>query len=761
MPGTFVQKISKTVGLGVLKDCPPPPAVQLRRYNLIYGFNASGKTTLSRVFASLGKGVLSPKLPVGAAFEIELSDGTKIKSGGDLGLLTKRLLVFNGDFQDENLRWKDGTASPVFYIGREQADLAQKLGEVEKAKSEKELSLRVAEEKTRGAEGSQATFKRNTARLIAEQLGLGRKYDATKLAADYDSNSDFSLLSAEKVEGLKQQISQQEALPKVDPLPNTKVGIEKLGADSRELLETTLGKVALADLAGHDGMLSWIRAGLTYHEANSLESCLLCGNDLTQSRKEALASAIDNRFDRLIADLAFCESDCESKVRLVQALLAKIPSPNDVSPENRGAFEVHAKSLRVSLEKVPPILEELRNLLAAKRAHPNQAMAIPENVAAPSLAAIESDVQKAIDGVNAVLGAHNQVFDEFEERKREAADRLKEHYLGSANEEYRAHERTVVQARTAVLDLRTEVARFSAEVVELNKKIRAHGPAASVITAMIQSYLGHKELSIVAVDSGYQLVRNGSVVKDSLSEGEKTAISLCYFLSTLEAEGRSKKDLIVVIDDPISSLDTRALNYAFAIIKSALGEPCQLILLTHNVNFMNEAKKWLRNRADATKGDPTASLLFLDAIRSENGARTTILTELPKYIRDYESEYHYLFHMILRFSRAKPEDREGYFVMPNALRKVLDVFLAFKHPGANGLSSKVEAIPAHDLGIDPARIAALDRLAQVESHADSLDDLIAFSSMTMEEVVAATEALLELMEKYDQEHFKRICKICA
>lgn len=30
------------------------------------------------------------------------------------------------------------------------------------------------------------------------------------------------------------------------------------------------------------------------------------------------------------------------------------------------------------------------------------------------------------------------------------------------------------------------------------------------------------------------------------------AIALCYFLSTLEAEGRQPKNLIVVVDDPIS-----------------------------------------------------------------------------------------------------------------------------------------------------------------------------------------------------------------
>jgi hypothetical protein len=52
------------------------------------------------------------------------------------------------------------------------------------------------------------------------------------------------------------------------------------------------------------------------------------------------------------------------------------------------------------------------------------------------------------------------------------------------------------------------------------------------------------------------------------------------------------------------------------------------------------------------------------------------------------------------------------------------------------------------------RICALDRLAQIESHADSLDDLISFSSMTVEETRDATNTLLELMEQADESHYK-------
>jgi hypothetical protein len=50
---------------------------------------------------------------------------------------------------------------------------------------------------------------------------------------------------------------------------------------------------------------------------------------------------------------------------------------------------------------------------------------------------------------------------------------------------------------------------------------------------------------------------------------------------------------------------------------------------------------------------------------------------------------------------------------------------------------------------------------QLESHADNLDDLVSFSSMTIEETKAAADALLKVMEALDKGHHDRLCSICS
>jgi hypothetical protein len=99
-------------------------------------------------------------------------------------------------------------------------------------------------------------------------------------------------------------------------------------------------------------------------------------------------------------------------------------------------------------------------------------------------------------------------------------------------------------------------------------------------------------------------------------------------------------------------------------------------------------------------------------------------------------------------------------MMPNVLRRVLEVFLAFRCPGNAPLTSKIEQLCKANPELDKDRIRALEPLTQVKSHSDSLDDLISFSSMTFEETKDATGALLVVMAQVDiLDGLRRICNL--
>jgi wobble nucleotide-excising tRNase len=85
-------------------------------------------------------------------------------------------------------------------------------------------------------------------------------------------------------------------------------------------------------------------------------------------------------------------------------------------------------------------------------------------------------------------------------------------------------------------------------------------------------------------------------LKNTLSEGEKTALAFAYFLSKIKAEvpEQDRKNTIIVIDDPISSLDENRLYSIAYLISSEFSDFNQLFLLSHNLPFLKHLNPLLK-----------------------------------------------------------------------------------------------------------------------------------------------------------------------
>lgn len=411
-------------------------------------------------------------------------------------------------------------------------------------------------------------------------------------------------------------------------------------------------------------------------------------------------------------------------------------------------------------------LDNLQELLTEKQKQPAAAIDPARLPAADEVSNCVEALTRALTSVNVAIGQHNHEVDDFLEIKKQAEIAIRKHFVAECREDYTAHTQAFKDARSR-LDAIQEALRDSEHnATELRRKITDHGPAAAAINGLIASYLGHCELTIHPVEQGYELHRHGKPISGLPSEGKKMAIAMAYFLSPIEAEGRKIKDCIVVMDDPVSSLDTKALNFACALVRNRLMKAGQLFVLTHNLQCMNEFKKAWKGRAKHTDENagkaPTAAFYFVDVkVHSGQQNRSASLVEMSRLLREYDSEYHYLFSQVLAFAKD-PDAYSGYdYMMPNILRRVLDVFLAFRCPGSSGLAGQILQLCAMHPELDKDRLVALERLAQVESHSDSLEDLLTFSAMTLEETRTATAALLQMMEVVDGRHLQLVKRLCS
>lgn len=101
-------------------------------------------------------------------------------------------------------------------------------------------------------------------------------------------------------------------------------------------------------------------------------------------------------------------------------------------------------------------------------------------------------------------------------------------------------------------------------------------------------------------ETHYQIVRaDGTLAKETLSEGEANFITFLYFYFSLDGTMSTAGTLgekVIVIDDPVSSLDSNVLYIVSTLVRRICKDKIlqqdsrftQLLLFTHNVYFYHE-----------------------------------------------------------------------------------------------------------------------------------------------------------------------------
>ena len=299
-------------------------------------------------------------------------------------------------------------------------------------------------------------------------------------------------------------------------------------------------------------MVPWVQQGHQYHLSHDLKSCLYCGEAITEEREELLTAAFDDKLSEFTTELntaAHHAGECAEALNIARAA---IPAAAQLSAEFQPPFEAAASAFTAGLDNISPLLMISLRALRERKGAPTS----PVVVALPALDEIKTRVkllEECCEAVNSICKQHADMVDDFNEHQRKARETIRRHFVLTSADEYVKHLSEISSATEMEAEAERAVEKLQDEMAALRANIQQHGPAADKINALIKSYLGHSELTIVAIAEGYELHRHGALVAGAPSEGEKTAIALCYFLSTLEAEDRKIKNLIIVIDDPVSS----------------------------------------------------------------------------------------------------------------------------------------------------------------------------------------------------------------
>lgn len=170
--------------------------------------------------------------------------------------------------------------------------------------------------------------------------------------------------------------------------------------------------------------------------------------------------------------------------------------------------------------------------------------------------------------------------------------------------------RTLGKAKDDILQANADIATIEASLTSVQPTVKA-------INELLRDF-GFRGFSLAVApgENSYKLLRSdGTDARKTLSEGEKTFVTFLYFYHLLKGSTTTSgvtAERIVVIDDPVSSLDSDVLFIVSSLIKQIFTEVRQannvirqIFVLTHNVHFHKEVTFSPLRRGTKASGDET------------------------------------------------------------------------------------------------------------------------------------------------------------
>lgn len=394
------------------------------------------------------------------------------------------------------------------------------------------------------------------------------------------------------------------------------------GDDKKYTVYTKAGKVTYASLQGYDLMgksiasssetpfasfikalnaTDWVRQGHAHYSGQTDGKCPYCQQKLPDDFDKDIAACFDAQYQADIAEItrfqSVYKSEMESILRTLQSNLNEVMPGLNVEP-----YQTKLKMLQDAIT--------INNQRIAEK--------IKEPTTIASLEDIDTlllDLGAIIDKLNVQINARNNIVSDIKNQKIKCKKEVWEYLAFALKDVVKSYRDNIAKIETDTLSLNTQIKtliaegkQINSEVAELNKQVVNTEAAIEGINRIIRTS-GFQGFSLKAKDgvqNTYEVIRPDGSVAEKLSEGERNFIAFLYFYHLVKGSYSSEtvKDKIVVIDDPVSSMDSGALFIVSALVREMI-EVCynntdyrspkvdgdyikQIFILTHNVYFHKE-----------------------------------------------------------------------------------------------------------------------------------------------------------------------------
>ena len=557
--------------------------------NFVYGGNGTGKTTLSRLIANES-----------------ISSDSRIEWDAPSH---EKVVFYNRDFVERN--FSEDTALPgIFTLGSESIELQNEIFELKK-QQDSQREQRENEGKTLSKlKGDRANLNDKTKeKCWTVQAKYGAEFSEALIGYRTSKVKFFEKCLAiySEIKDSSDPVPEYESIKETYRAAYTKgaeqvneypiLNLSRIGdLDSIDLLsEIITGKydTPIGTFIQFLNSGDWVKQGVEYAKKAD-GKCPYCQRELPEDIAKQIADFFDEDYEKKCSLLSRYQSDYSSFTSSIQAQLNSISS-------NKYSF--------LQYEEYDLLVEQFNSLLGSNL------IVIQSKVETPSKPVVLSPLKDILEKINAVLDGFNEsikknnaIIANQNAAKRNCqsliwvflGDQLKD-TLREYNKGLSGLERGIKQVELRIKGYGDSIKAYDETIKDKEAQLTSVIPTVNAINKILDGF-GFNGFSLAENNDKpgtYIIIRpDGTDASRTLSEGEYNFISFLYFYHLCfgsQTNTGITNDKILVIDDPISSLDSNVLFVIATLVKTIIqyckrGERGikQVFILTHNVYFHKE-----------------------------------------------------------------------------------------------------------------------------------------------------------------------------
>ncbi|GAA8080374.1 AAA family ATPase [Helicobacter pylori] len=598
---------------------------EFEHYNIIFGNNGCGKTSLTRAFELLiSKNKCIEKYRTistaeSPSIEFECKDGSyKIEPNSNIGAPSFKVEIYNSDFLHNNAPFNSEFGLKKLDDGiiiLESSVLGEETKEINQLKNCKEK-----------VEKRQKKIKdeNSTETLSAKQESEIKKYDEEieKIRKKVTSKTIQITLDEIKINNIC-EVSKNKFKVQEDALTNLEKDFDELDEamkkfdDLKEMelpkdyqtIKDKLESLFSFDIDKEAGQVSeeikehmskvgreFIEKGIELQKKMPDNACPFCTQEITNNIIQVYTSYFNKSIEQFNQD-SLEVSGTLKKILEQWNIKEILQSFERFEPFMKKDFSTNKESLKNALDQIKALLEKLQKEVGKKEGAKNEKEFQETD---KKLSENYEKFQKCVDETRNILKQKKEQKERLEKLKTE----LKEARIKKAKHDSYDWQKSKeeVERKLSVLNCRHE--RLNRLLEKINKKLKGLYDQKRPDIETINNYLKALNLPKYSLDKDYRIVLNSDALENSeakiiLSDGEKTTLAFAYFLARLKLFYKKEdlKNLVVVIDDPISSLDEQRIYNTTCLVAKINQElareklsneenKAQVFVLTHNHTFM-------------------------------------------------------------------------------------------------------------------------------------------------------------------------------